>query len=256
MLETVSNIHGRTLNPANTLLSAGGSSGGEGALIACRGSLLGLGTDVGGSIRCPCDFNGLYGLKPSTGRISFLGCEGYASGSLAIPGVVGPMGLSMDDVNLFCEVASADEPWSKDMNVVEKPWVKVEPPKKLSIGVMWWDEVVMPHPPINRALKTAVEKLRADGHEGTWSKFQGLVLQLTSEIYLVIDFQPHEHLRGFNIVVSLASCVLLYSSLGVYASYLTLSCLSFRCGSQQTRAKSAQRSLKVESQCVQRLPNS
>lgn len=167
MLESVSHIHGRTLNPANKLLSAGGSSGGEGALIASRGSPLGLGTDVGGSIRCPCDFNGLYGIKASTGRISFSGCNGYASGSLAIPGVVGPMGLSVDDLELFCEVACADNPWYKDPNVVEMPWVKVEPPKKLTIGVMWWDGVVMPHPPIRRALKAAVDKLRAEGHEGT-----------------------------------------------------------------------------------------
>jgi len=50
--ETVCNLHGRTLNPHNRALSAGGSSGGEGALIALRGSLLGIGSDIGGSVRC------------------------------------------------------------------------------------------------------------------------------------------------------------------------------------------------------------
>lgn len=47
-LETDSNLYGVTVNPYNRNLSAGGSSGGEGALIGMRGSCLGIGTDVGG----------------------------------------------------------------------------------------------------------------------------------------------------------------------------------------------------------------
>ncbi|KAJ4322426.1 hypothetical protein N0V94_002413 [Neodidymelliopsis sp. IMI 364377] len=47
------NVFGRTLNPRNTTLTAGGSTGGEGALLALRGSVLGVGTDIGGSIRVP-----------------------------------------------------------------------------------------------------------------------------------------------------------------------------------------------------------
>lgn len=46
-LETSSNLYGTTTNPHNTDLTPGGSSGGEGALIAMRGSLLGIGTDIG-----------------------------------------------------------------------------------------------------------------------------------------------------------------------------------------------------------------
>lgn len=45
--ETVNNIIGRTLNPRNKLWSCGGSSGGEGAMVAMRGSLIGVGTDIG-----------------------------------------------------------------------------------------------------------------------------------------------------------------------------------------------------------------
>lgn len=48
-LETSSNLYGVTTNPHNTGLTAGGSSGGEGALQALRGSVLGVGTDIGGS---------------------------------------------------------------------------------------------------------------------------------------------------------------------------------------------------------------
>lgn len=65
--ETINNIFGRTLNPANRKLTSGGSSGGEGALIALKGSPLGVGSDIGGSIRIPAGFNGLYGLRPTVG---------------------------------------------------------------------------------------------------------------------------------------------------------------------------------------------
>jgi hypothetical protein len=56
-LETSNNIYGYTTNPFNRDLSPGGSSGGEGALIACRGSLMGVGTDIGGSIVSHLEFN-------------------------------------------------------------------------------------------------------------------------------------------------------------------------------------------------------
>ena len=53
MGETVNHLFGRTLNPYNRSLTSGGSSGGESALLAFRGSPLGVGTDIGGSIRMP-----------------------------------------------------------------------------------------------------------------------------------------------------------------------------------------------------------
>lgn len=52
-LETASNLYGVTVNPYNRSLTSGGSSGGEGALLGLRGSCLGIGTDIGGSIRSP-----------------------------------------------------------------------------------------------------------------------------------------------------------------------------------------------------------
>ena len=52
-IETNNNIYGRTVNPWNRNLSSGGSSGGEGALIGIRGSVLGVGGDIGGSVRAP-----------------------------------------------------------------------------------------------------------------------------------------------------------------------------------------------------------
>jgi Asp-tRNA(Asn)/Glu-tRNA(Gln) amidotransferase A subunit family amidase len=68
-LDSCNHLFGRTLNPLNRQLSAGGSSGGEGVLLSMRGSMIGFGTDVGGSIRIPAMCNGIYGFKPSVGRV-------------------------------------------------------------------------------------------------------------------------------------------------------------------------------------------
>lgn len=166
-LETVSNLWGLTSNPFNTQLSAGGSSGGEGALLACLGSPIGIGTDSGGSIRAPAAFNGLYALKPSSKRISYNGCQNDANGIVGVASAIGPMARSLKDLDMMCQVLCDAGPWLQDSNIVQKPWMGVGvDQKKICIGVMWWDVVVMPHPPIQRALRMVVEALRAAGHEG------------------------------------------------------------------------------------------
>ncbi|KAJ3316440.1 hypothetical protein HDU93_004426, partial [Gonapodya sp. JEL0774] len=92
----------RSKNPYNLTLTSGGSSGGESALLSLRGSFLGVGTDLGGSVRIPAGFCGLWSLRPSVGRITrkggrvvFLGCPG------GIYGVQGPMANSLEDLELY-----------------------------------------------------------------------------------------------------------------------------------------------------------
>jgi amidase len=84
-----------TVNPHSNKLSCGGSSGGEGALIALRGSVLGLGTDIGGSIRIPAGFNGLYGLRPSHGRMPYNMLANSMEGQETIPSGPSPFNLSV-----------------------------------------------------------------------------------------------------------------------------------------------------------------
>lgn len=67
--ETNGPLWGLTTNPLNAELTPGGSSGGEGAVLAERGSLVGWGTDIGGSVRIPAHMQGLYSLKPSVSRL-------------------------------------------------------------------------------------------------------------------------------------------------------------------------------------------
>ena len=66
-------IYGQTNNPYDPSRVPGGSSGGEACLIACGGSILGIGTDAGGSVRIPATFCGIVSLKPTTGRIYNMG---------------------------------------------------------------------------------------------------------------------------------------------------------------------------------------
>ena len=71
--ETGNKVYGRTANPWNAHCTCGGSTGGEASAIAAGLSPLGMGTDVGGSIRQPSSFCGIVGLKPTHGRIPLTG---------------------------------------------------------------------------------------------------------------------------------------------------------------------------------------
>ncbi|KIW04342.1 uncharacterized protein PV09_04632 [Verruconis gallopava] len=165
--ETVNNIIGYTMNPKNRFLSAGGSSGGEGALIGARGSPVGLGTDIGGSIRIPAGFNGLYGLRPSTGRLPYEGMANSMDGQNSVLSVVGPLGTSVGGLKLIVESILSTKPWLQDPLVHEIPWrpeqLKLE--EKLCFGVFYEDGIVGITPPVRRAIDTTVAALKKAGHE-------------------------------------------------------------------------------------------
>ena len=72
-METHNRVYGRTNNPYHPRRIAGGSSGGEGAIIGAGGSPFGLGSDIGGSIRMPAFFNGVCGHKPTGGMVPATG---------------------------------------------------------------------------------------------------------------------------------------------------------------------------------------
>lgn len=89
--ETRNNIVGQTKNPYDSRRTVGGSSGGEGALISACGSAFGLGTDIGGSIRMPCFYCGIFGHKPTTGIVNMRGCTLRTGKEVNTMVVAGPM---------------------------------------------------------------------------------------------------------------------------------------------------------------------
>ncbi|ORY23703.1 amidase signature domain-containing protein [Naematelia encephala] len=120
-LETDSFL-GPTVNPYNTTLTSGGSSGGEGALIASGASVLGIGTDIGGSVRCPAAHCGIFGFKPTVGRLPRGGNKGLMVIQETILGTAGPMARSHRDLELFISVILAAKPWELEIFCVRMPW--------------------------------------------------------------------------------------------------------------------------------------
>lgn len=163
--ESVNNVYGRTVNPLNRSLTSGGSSGGESALIAFGGSPLGVGTDIGGSLRIPAACTGIFTLRPSFGRFPTLRCRSGLAGQEAVQSVNGPMARSLGDCVLFAEAVVGSEPWRLDPRCLPIPWRVVPEMKTLKLGVMWNDGMVMPTPPVRRALEETVKKIQAAGHE-------------------------------------------------------------------------------------------
>jgi fatty acid amide hydrolase 2 len=96
--ETYNHVYGRTKNPYDLRRGAGGSSGGEGAIVAASGSPFGLGADVGGSIRYPSAFNGVAGHKPSGRLVPGTGHWPPAHGPLAAYNSFGPICRRVSDL--------------------------------------------------------------------------------------------------------------------------------------------------------------
>ncbi|KAH8690709.1 putative amidase [Talaromyces proteolyticus] len=160
-------LWGRVLNPFNIHLSAGGSTGGEAALIALKGSVIGVGTDIGGSIRGPSAFCGIYGFKPTSYTLpmrSFLASP--AAAELNILCSTGPMCRSARDMDLFMTTILAAKPYLLDPSLIPIPWTGMRTPlqNRLKIGIISNDGFIQPQPPVMRAISWAKNLLSDDSH--------------------------------------------------------------------------------------------
>jgi amidase len=162
------NVWGRTLNPHNSALTAGGSTGGEGALIAFRGSPLGIGTDVAGSIRIPSFCCGIYGFKPTSGRIPFGGQQSpVLEGFSPIVPSAGPIANSFAALQLLSEAVLSAHPARHDTTSLDVPWQNLAPlpsSARLNIGVLTEDASLPLYPPVKRAMNNASALLADKGH--------------------------------------------------------------------------------------------
>jgi Asp-tRNA(Asn)/Glu-tRNA(Gln) amidotransferase A subunit family amidase len=192
-LDSNNNVFGRTMNPINRLVTAGGSSGGEGVLVAMRGSMIGVGTDVGGSIRVPAMCSGTYGFKPSVGRVPHEGQETgslYGNGRVGIQAVTGPIAMSVQDLNTFLkEVVPRAEMWGEDCvpgNWKEDSLRGFGASDKFVIGILRRDGNCEPLPPVLKILEEV--KLKFTGAPNidivdistppAWTKCQSLAAKL------------------------------------------------------------------------------
>lgn len=156
---------GPVLNPHDNLRVSGGSSGGSAVALAANLCDASLGTDTGGSIRQPAAFCGIFGLKPTYGRVSRYGLTAYGSSF----DTIGPFTRNVEDLALILEVisgldendsTSSDQPVIDYINLLnEKRKFKVGLPKEYFAEGLDSE--------IRDAIKIQVEKLKSSGHELT-----------------------------------------------------------------------------------------
>lgn len=125
------------------------------------------------SIRIPAGFNGLYGLRPSYGRVPYAGATNSLEGQDSILSVLGPLSNSMSGIRIFMQAVSAYRPWLKDPLARHAPWDEAQYTlaehgggKQLCFAIMWNDGQTIPHPPVLRALELTKRALLTAGHKG------------------------------------------------------------------------------------------
>lgn len=184
-LETSSDLFGRTSNPYNEKYSSGASTGGGGALLAYRGSVIEIGTDLGGSTRLPAHFCGIYAMRSSIGRFPCQGTFPPIPGLESVATISAPMSRRLEDLEEFWKRVVEMRPWEYDHTCVPLPWRPINLQEtKLKFGVIWEDGIVSPSPACRRALKWTCEALEKQGHE-------------------VVDFSPPSISEGLNVGLQL-----------------------------------------------------
>ncbi len=165
--ESDNRVYGRSNNPWNLDRSPGGSSGGEGAIIAARGSALGLAGDFGGSTRIPAHFCGLQGLKPTSGRLSNddFPADLLSAGQEAIIPQPGPIARTVADLKLAMRLfAETSLSTTQDLvSPVEWPDPDKVQVQDLRIGMFTSSDYFPVAPAIRRAVEEAAEGLRSLG---------------------------------------------------------------------------------------------
>jgi amidase len=178
-------IYGRTNNPYDLSRVAGGSTGGEAAIIAAGGSPLGLGGDFGGSIRVPAHFCGIAGLRPNPGRVPGTGYFPPSGGLIGMMAQLGPMARYVADLNLMLPIIAGVD-W-RDPYVVPMPSGDPRAVNLKSLRVAYYthDGIASPTPETVEVVKTtakvlseagvAVEEDHPPGIEQSFDLFIGLL---------------------------------------------------------------------------------
>ncbi|XP_025909483.1 fatty-acid amide hydrolase 1-like [Nothoprocta perdicaria] len=159
-------IFGQTLNPTLYTRTSGGSSGGEGALIGGGGSILGFGTDLGGSLRLPAAFCGICALKPTGNRLSKRGTISGIPGQKSVVAAVGPMAKKVETLALAMRALLCEDMFNLDSTVPPLPFNEevYSSTKPLRIGYYETDFFTMPSPSMRRAVREMKQLLEDAGH--------------------------------------------------------------------------------------------
>lgn len=162
-LESNNKVYGRTNNPYDTARIVGGSSGGEGAIVAAGGSPFGLGSDIGGSIRLPAFFNGVFGHKPTGGLVPGTGQFPLAENEALRYLTTGPLSRFSEDLMPFLRVVAG--PDGADTGCVD--WELGDPDEVdlrfMRVVVIEDNGFVGVHPELREAQSEAARRLESRG---------------------------------------------------------------------------------------------
>ena len=162
---TVSDLYGATRNPRDLSRTAGGSSGGDAAAVASGMAALGLGADYGGSIRVPASFCGIYGLRPSAGRVPAVATLPPFDGppTLDLMASIGPFARSVSDLWRAYEVLSGADP--RDPATIDMPLKKRSDGTGRRVARMCRQTGARVTPEIEAALDWTADILSRAGYE-------------------------------------------------------------------------------------------
>ncbi len=164
-LHTDSALYGLTRNPWNLERTVGGSSGGEAAALATGMSPIGLGNDIGGSLRNPAFCCGIASLKPSFGRIAHASSIEPASGPLAsqLMLVQGPMARTIADLRIGLEILAGHDP--RDPNSCPVPLRGPAPQQPIRVALVTHPAGGTTAPSIREGVRAAGAALEASGYQ-------------------------------------------------------------------------------------------
>lgn len=190
---TESSVFGPTLNPVDPSRVPGGSSGGSAAAVASGMVRMALGTDTGGSIRCPAAFCGIVGLKPTYGRVSRYGLIAYANSLEQI----GPMARTVEDVSLLMEVLTAYDP--RDSTAISCPYRHIPNPSvtgvKIGVPEEFFGEGVDPR--VAAVVWKAITRLEGDGAEIVACRMPSMTFALAA-YYVTCTSEASSNLARFD----------------------------------------------------------
>lgn len=163
--ETENAVFGVTNNPWNLERVPGGSSGGEAAAVAAGMSPLGIGTDIGGSIRIPAHFCGVYGFKPTLDRWSNRGSHTAIPGQEVVRSQIGCLARSADDVIALWRAVDPARMSARDPQVPPLPAPDPAGVDVSALRIGWFDDdpFLEPAPSLRRAVALAKKTLEDAG---------------------------------------------------------------------------------------------
>lgn len=190
--------YGAVKNPLNADYVSGGSSGGAAASLAAHLSMAALGSDTGGSVRQPASFCGVFGLKPTYGRISRWGLIAYASSFDQI----GTFTCNTHDAaKMLSIMAGADE---FDATCAEIPVpdynAEIKKHQDTKFKITYFPEVIEAeglHPDIKNSILQTIEKLKEQGHIVEPSHFN-LLKYLIPTYYILTTAEASSNLSRYD----------------------------------------------------------